>query len=77
MTQDPVELVARAFYAAEYSGEWRDEPEALKEQFRDLAQAAIATLNHQMVEVRSVTIVPGSLQFGDRGRRAQPRRYVG
>jgi hypothetical protein len=61
MVQDPVELVAQAFYAAECSGKWHEEPDALKEPFRDLARAAIATLNQQIAETRSVALRPQSL----------------
>jgi hypothetical protein len=73
MVQDPVELVARAFYAAECSGKWHEEPDALKEPFRDLARAAIATLNQQMAEVRSVTGLPRPRR---QGASTQPRPYA-
>jgi hypothetical protein len=73
MVQDPVELVAQAFYAAEYSSEWHDQPDALKEPFRDLARAAIATLNQQMAEVRSVTVRPQPLH---REAPARPGPYA-
>jgi hypothetical protein len=73
MVQDPVELVAQAFHAAECSGEWHEEPDALKEPFRDLARAAIATLNQQMAEVRSATVLPQSLH---RETSTRPRPYA-
>ena len=47
MTSDQVELVAQAFYGAEYPGDWGDAPEALQEQFRDLARTAILLLHRQ------------------------------
>lgn len=62
MTHDPVELVAHAFYAAECSGAWSDQPNAVKERFRTLARSAIATLGLQMTEIRSTAMVPFVLQ---------------
>ena len=53
MTRNQVELVAQAFYAAEYSGEWQNEPEATRERFRDCARTAIATLDRQMAQLRT------------------------
>jgi hypothetical protein len=53
MARDQVELVAQAFYAAERSGEWQNEPEATKERFRDYARTAIATLHRQMAQLRT------------------------
>ncbi|MBQ0824231.1 hypothetical protein KBI52_28955 [Microvirga sp. HBU67558] len=47
MTPDQVELVAQAFYGAEYPGDWGDASEALQEQFRDLARTAILLLHRQ------------------------------
>ena len=73
MVQDPVELVAQAFYAAERSGTWHEEPDALKEPFRDLARAAIATLNQQMTDIRSVTVQP---QFLHREASTRPGPYA-
>lgn len=53
MTHEQVEHVARAFYEAEYPGEWNEVPEAAQEHFRDLARTAIATLNCQIAAYRS------------------------
>jgi hypothetical protein len=53
MTPDQVELVAQAFYAAEFSGDWEDAPEILQEQFRDLARTAITLLHQQISQCRS------------------------
>jgi hypothetical protein len=48
-----VEAVARAFYAAEDDArEWDNEPEILKEEFRQYARAALALLTeHQESEM--------------------------
>jgi hypothetical protein len=53
MARDQVEHVAQAFYAAECSGEWHNEPEATKERFRDCARTAIAILHRQMAQLRT------------------------
>ena len=53
MPSDQVELVAQAFYAAEYSGDWDDAPEILQQQFRDLARTAITLLHQQISHCRS------------------------
>jgi hypothetical protein len=53
MKPDHVELVARAFYAAEYSSDWDDAPEILQQQFRDLAHTAISLLHRQVSHCRS------------------------
>ncbi|MEE1611102.1 hypothetical protein [Microvirga sp. CF3016] len=53
MTPDQVELVAQAFYGAEYPGDWDDAPEILQEQFRDLARMAISLLHRQISHNRS------------------------
>jgi hypothetical protein len=53
MTPNQVELVAQAFYAAEYSGDWDDAPEVLREQYRDLSRMAIALLHQQISHCRS------------------------
>lgn len=53
MTLNQIELVAQAFYAAEYSGDWDNAPELLQEQFRDLARMAIALLQQQISHCRS------------------------
>jgi len=43
------ELVARAFYDAEYEGSsWDHEPEVLKRKFREYARNAIALLNEDI-----------------------------
>lgn len=47
MTSEQVERVAQAFYEAEYSSEWCDAPDLLREQHRELARSAIAILDHQ------------------------------
>ena len=44
-----VELVARAFYDAEYEGfSWDHEPELLKKQFREYARNAISLLDEDI-----------------------------
>jgi hypothetical protein len=44
-----IELVARAFYDAEYEGfSWDNEPEILKRQFREYARNAINLLNEDI-----------------------------
>ena len=53
MTPDQVELVAQAFYAAEYPGGWENAPEPLRAHFRNLARVAIALLGQQMAQCRS------------------------
>jgi hypothetical protein len=53
MTPDQVELVAKAFYAAEYVGDWDDAPEISQEQFRDLARTAITLLHQQISGCRA------------------------
>lgn len=57
MTLDQVELVAQAFYGAEYPGDWDDAPEILQEQFRDLARMAIALLHRQIQHNRSSLVL--------------------
>jgi len=49
-------LVAEAFYAAEYSGFWKDAPEPLRARFRNLARLAIALLGEQMAQCRSSAV---------------------
>ncbi len=58
MTHQQVECVAQAFYEAEYGTEWHDAPEDVQEHFRDLAQAAIAVLNHQITDRRHAALAP-------------------
>lgn len=44
-----IELVARAFYDAEYEGfSWNHEPEILKRQFREYARNAINLLDEDI-----------------------------
>lgn len=57
MTPDQVELVAQAFYGAEYPGDWDDAPEILQEQFRDLARMAIALLHRQIPHNQSSLVL--------------------
>jgi hypothetical protein len=71
MPHDPVELVAQAFYAAEHSGEWSDQPDVLKQQFREFARAAIAMLGQETIEIQPVAMVP---QGGNHGQGAQLHR---
>jgi len=67
MTPKQVELVAKAFYTAEYSGEWDEAPEPLRDRFRELAQAAIWLLSQQIAQCQSLPI-PAS-----RDRRVDPQ----
>jgi len=53
MTPNQVELVAQAFYASEYSSDWRDAPDILQEEFRDLARMAISLLQQQTSDGRA------------------------
>jgi hypothetical protein len=55
MTPLQVELVAQAFYAAEFSIEWCDAPEPLREEFRECARDALLLLHRQISECRSST----------------------
>ncbi|RDI60953.1 hypothetical protein DES45_102342 [Microvirga subterranea] len=52
--QDPAELVARAFYAAEHTDEWEKAPASVKQEYRQLAREAIAALNDQNADIRSI-----------------------
>ncbi|PVE21850.1 hypothetical protein DC522_24355 [Microvirga sp. KLBC 81] len=59
MTEDEVEVVARAFYSVlDAARGWQREPEMLKERFRRDARAAIATLDGNRIPVtRKVLVV--------------------
>lgn len=57
MSPDQVELVARAFYAAEYSDDWDDAPENVRERFREMACTAISLLHEQISHCRA-SLVP-------------------
>jgi hypothetical protein len=61
MTREQVERVARAFYEAEYPGEWHEAAGAFQEHFRDLARTAIATLNRQMAQCRRSVARPSAM----------------
>jgi len=65
MPHDPVELVAQAFYAAEHPGEWADQPDVLKQQFREFARAAIAMLGQPTTEIQSTVMVPQGWNHGE------------
>jgi hypothetical protein len=53
MMGDEIELVARAFYEAEYPDSWDNAPESSQNQFRDLARIAIASLDSPPTEIHS------------------------
>jgi hypothetical protein len=57
MTPDQVELVAQAFFAAEYSDDWDDAPAIVQQQFRDLARTAITLLHQQISHCRSSLVL--------------------
>ena len=65
MTPNQVELVAQAFYAAEYSGGWDDAPDILQEQFRDMARTAITLLHQQFSQCWSS---PALAKISEAGR---------
>jgi hypothetical protein len=69
MKPDQVELVAQAFYAAEYSGDWDDAPEILQQQFRDLARTAITLLHQQISHCRS-SLTPAKISEPTYGKEA-------
>ena len=74
MTPDQVELVAQAFYAAEYPGNWNSAPEPVRADFRNLARMAIGLLGQQMAQCRSsATPAPMALSRSDRGEKAVPQ----
>ncbi len=52
--QDPAELVARAFYAAEHTDEWEKAPDSVKQDYRQLAREAIAALNDRNADIQSI-----------------------
>jgi len=63
MTPDQVELVAQAFYAAEYSSVWKDAPQPIKARFRNLARLAIALLGQQIAECRASPVSAPMCKF--------------
>ena len=73
MTPDQVELVAQAFYAAEYPSGWENAPEPLRAHFRNLARMAISLLGQQMAQCRSSpTLAPMVRSQLDRREMAIP-----
>jgi hypothetical protein len=73
MTPNQVELVAQAFYAAEYSGSWNSASEPLRAHFRNLASMAIGLLGQQMARCRSsATPAPMISSQADRREKAVP-----
>ena len=63
MTQEQVEHVARAFYEAEFLGLWDNAQGAIQEHFRDLARTAIATLDHEIAQVRRPATKPSVMSY--------------
>jgi CheY-like chemotaxis protein len=58
MTEDEVEVVARAFYSVLHNARgWQREPEVLKERFRRDARAAIKMLDHYRKPVTTKVLV--------------------
>jgi hypothetical protein len=63
MTLEQVEHVARAFYEAEFLGLWDNAQGAIQEHFRDLARAAIATLDHEIAQFRRPATKPSAMSY--------------
>ncbi|WP_262028551.1 hypothetical protein [Microvirga sp. Mcv34] len=73
MTPNQIERVAQAFYATEHPGDWDDAPEALREEFRDLARIAISLAEQQTSHRGSSLIATEAFEAAGKTERAGQR----